>query len=552
MMHGDLGKRICERLAALKSDRSQHEQTWRECFDFTWPLRGEGFNAEANNAASAQTKRAKLVDSTGTDSARILASALMSGLTPANSRWFAITVDGANDEERQWLDMSADVIWQSIHSANFDAEAFESCMDAVAAGWFVLFVDYDTDEQGVPIGLKFEQFPLHTCYLAASKRGGRIDTLYREYRLTAEQALAEFGEDQLSENIRRAAADKPDDRFAFAHAIYPRKGKRPGAVLGRELPFASVHVELVGRRVVRESGYHEQPFAAPRWSRITGSQYAVGPVFDALPDIKQLNELATMELSAADLAVSGMWIAEDDGVLNPRTVKVGPNKIIVANSVDSMKPLTTGADFHVSFSMKSQLQASIRKVLMADQLQPQDGPAMTATEVHVRVGLIRQLLGPIYGRMQAEYLQPLVERCFGLALRAGVLPPMPRTLAGRDYAVTYQSPIARAQKLEDVAAMDRFEATLQAELAVKPDVVDVYDFDKAAAKRGELLGVPADLMRNERQLRALRQARIAQQKREQAQAATAMAAQATVEGKPGAAAAGLVQAQAANAEAMAA
>ena len=102
-----------------------------------------------------------------------------------------------------------------------------------------------------------------------------------------------------------------------------------------------------------------------------------------------------MEKAAQDLAIAGMWIAEDDGVLNPRTVKVGPRRIIVANSVDSMKPLLTGADFNVAFTAEERLQASIRKIMMADQLQPQDGPAMTATEVHVRVALIRQLLGPV-------------------------------------------------------------------------------------------------------------------------------------------------------------
>lgn len=548
----DLGSAIVKRLGQLRSDRSVHETIWRDCFDFTWPIRGEGFNGENNNASNAATKRARLLDSTGTDAARILASALMSGLTPANSRWFAITVDGSTDEERQWLDIAADVIWQSIHGSNFDAEAFEGAMDAVGAGWFVLFVDYDTDAQGQPIGLKFELFPLHTCYVTASKRGGPLDTLYREYQMTAEQAVAEFGDAALSQKLIGIAAKTPDQKVGFAHAIYPRKGKRPNAVLGRELPVASCHVELDNRKVVKESGYHEQPFVAPRWTRITGSQYAVGPVFDALPDIKQLNELVGFELSAADLAVSGMWIAEDDGVLNPRTVKVGPKKIIVANSVDSMKPLTPGSNFDVAFTQKAQLQAAIRKVLMADQLQPQDGPAMTATEVHVRVGLIRQLLGPIYGRMQAEYLQPLVERCFGLALRAGALPPMPQSLGDRDYTVTYQSPLARAQKLEDVAAMDRFENTLAAEAEFVPDILDLYDFDKAGRKRGELLGVPADVLRNERQLKALRAARIAQQKRDQAQAATAMAAQATVDGQPGAAAAGIVQANAANAEALAA
>lgn len=162
--------------------------------------------------------------------------------------------------------------------------------------------------------------------------------------------------------------------------------------------FASFNVEVSGKRIVRESGYHEFPVCVPRWMKIPGGSYGIGPVYDALPDCKELNETKRMEKAAQDLAISGMWIAEDDGVLNPRTVKVGPRRIIVANSTESMKPLLTGADFNVAFTAEERLQASIRKIMMADQLQPQDGPAMTATEVHVRVALIRQLLGPVYGR----------------------------------------------------------------------------------------------------------------------------------------------------------
>ena len=66
-----------------------------------------------------------------------------------------------------------------------------------------------------------------------------------------------------------------------------------------------------------------------------------------------------MEKAAQDLAIAGMWIAQDDGVLNPRTVKVGPRRIIVANSTDSMKPLLTGSDFQVAFTAEERLQASI-------------------------------------------------------------------------------------------------------------------------------------------------------------------------------------------------
>jgi hypothetical protein len=57
-----------------------------------------------------------------------------------------------------------------------------------------------------------------------------------------------------------------------------------------------------------------------------------------------------------------MWIAEDDGVLNPRLVKVEPRRIVVANSVDSMKPLLTGADFNVVFTVEERLWASSAKI----------------------------------------------------------------------------------------------------------------------------------------------------------------------------------------------
>jgi hypothetical protein len=261
------------------------------------------------------------------------------------------------------------------------------------------------------------------------------------------------------------------------------------------MPFASCHLALEAKQLVRESGYQEMPVMVPRWMLIPGSCYATGPVSDALPTIKRLNEMARMALAAAEMAVAGMWIAEDDGVLNPRTVTVGPRRIIVANSVDSMKPRLPGSNFQVSELTLEQMRSQVRKVLMADQLQPQDGPAMTATEVHARVNLIRQLLGPVYGRFQSEYLTPMITRCFGLAYRAGIFGRAPATLAGRHFTVRYISPLARAQKLEEVTAIQQYlSATLQAAQAV-PDVLDNVDFDAANRLGGAALGVPSAVIR---------------------------------------------------------
>jgi hypothetical protein len=522
-MNPDRVNFLLKRHAQRVSERRVHEPTWREAFDYVAPGRGAGIGEDGTfDAGTEQNKRARVLSSVSADAAENLAANLVSGVTPSNSRWFDLDVDGAAEDGKRWLGDAADFIWQNIHSANFDAEVFDAMLDIVSAGWFVLYIDEDREVGGYT----FETWPLSQCYIAASKAGGRVDTIERSYSLTVEQAARKWGANALSEKSRDLLQSKPDTMVEFVHIIEPRPMHVPGAVLARNLPFASVVLEKAAKHPVSESGYHEFPCAVPRWSRLPKSSYATGPVASALSDIRLLNRLRANELSATELAVAGMWIAEDDGVLNPKTIKVGPRKVIVANSVDSMKPLMTGADFKVAFTAEERLERAIRKRLLADQLQPQDGPAMTATEVHVRVALIRQLLGPVFGRMQAEFLQPLIERCFGLAYRAGVLGQAPQSLAGRSFHVKYISPMARSQKLEEVTAIERYGAFVGQQVAAGfATAADLYDVDEATRAVGDGLGVPQRIIPDTRRIQQLREARKADAQQQQEQAQQQMAAQ---------------------------
>lgn len=514
------------RHASLKSLRStQVESTWLECFNFSFPLRGAGLLSTTMSAAQNAAAQARLLDSTAADSANILASNIMAGLTPANALWFALDAGNETDEERRWLDESAELLWENIHMANFDAEAFEACLDIVAAGQFALFVDEDR-ELG---GFTFHQWPLADCYCASTRADGRVDIVHREYSLTAEQAVREFGEGNIPEKVRKAAAREPDATFRFVHAVYPRPNAIPGARFAKNLPVASCHFELESGKPCRESGYHEMPVIVPRWLRLPNSIYAVGPLSAALPDVRTLNTLKRLELDAADIAVSGMWLAVDDGVLNTRSIKVGARKIIVAADKDSFSPLSTGSDFNLSEAMVKALQGSIRKILMADQLVPQDGPQMTAEEVRVRVDMVRKLLGPIYGRLQAEYLKPLVVRCFGIASRAGIFKPAPESLRSRSYSVRYVSPMARAQKLEEVQAIESVFASAAQLVAVVPDIMDNLDATKALQLISEGRGAPNSIMRSAEDVDAIRQAKADGARQAQAEAAQASAQQAGTE-----------------------
>lgn len=524
-------QRLKRRLSDLKGKRAPHEQTWRDCFDHVHPIRGSGFYGYAMTAAEAQNRKANILDTTATDSARILTSALMTGLTPPNSRWFELDVgDQPSDDERTWLDETAEVIFDNIHAGNFDASAFEACTDVVDAGWFVLYIQ--PDPQG---GYLFEQWPLPQCFLSSSRAGGIVDTVYREYRYTIEQCVNEFGIDKVSDSVRdKYNADKLDEMVDLVHAIEPRAVSMVGAKQAKNMAFASWHFETQGQgTVLRMSGYPEFPCAAPRWMLIPDSCYGTGPVSDALPDIKTLNEIRRMQLASLDLSISGMWGAVDDGVLNPQSVTVGPRKIIVVNDKESFFPLNSGVDFNVGFMAEDRLQAQIRKILLADQLQPQEGPAMTATEVQVRVQMIRQLLGPIYGRLQSEYLQPLIERCFGIAWRAsepawasgnqGVFNPPPQSLQNKSFHIRYISPLARAQKMEEVNAIDAWVGPIMEQAAALQDLslLDVVNFEQANRDRATGLGVPSNAVNDDKIIAGKRQVRAQQQAAAQRQAQAA-------------------------------
>lgn len=510
----DNGVRIAKRLAQLKAERSVHEHVWRQCFEYTFPIRADGFQGETLDAQSGLDKRAKLLDATGTDCSIILASALMSGLTPANARWFSLDVDGIDREAKAWLDEASDVLWANIHASNFDAVGFECMVDYTVAGWFAQYIDEDRKRGG----LLFEQWPISQVYAAASIPGGYIDTVYRTYSLTAEQAVAEYSEAKVSDKVRNLAKDKPDTKIEFVHAIEPRhRYRESNGQQAVNMPVASCKVEADTGHTVSESGYHEMPVIVPRWMLIPRSVYAVGKVYDALPDIKELNDLEYLNKSALEMAIAPPLIAEDDGVLNPRTVKIGPRKIVVAASTDSIKPLYDGADVKTGWVAKEQLQAGIRKIMMADQLTPRDGPALTATEVHANLMLLRQLMGPTFGRTQPEYLQRMIERCFGLAYRAGALGQAPESLANSEFHVRYLSPLARAQKLEDVTAMDRFETALLTKSEALPDLLDLYDWDEADRHRSELLGVPQHLIRKPDEVEETRAAKAQAAQKAQAQ-----------------------------------
>jgi hypothetical protein len=248
---------------------------------------------------------------------------------------------------------------------------------------------------------------------------------------------------------------------------------------------------------------------------------------DALADVRTLNQMAYLTLLGAETTITPMLKVVDDGVTNIRNIRMGPRKLLPVADINSIEPLNTGAKLEFGEMKAERLQGSIRKMLLADQLPPADGPVKTAYEWSIRVETMRKILGPMFSRFQSEFLQPLIERTFGITWRANNLSGFtlvgkpPESLVNRNFTVRYLSPLARSQRLEDVSAMDRYEQALGLAAQVDPAILDVYDGEGAMRERADLLGIKSKLIRDERKVTDIREARAKAQAEAQQQAVAA-------------------------------
>jgi len=519
----DLGQNIISTLAELETQRQPLESQWRDCFDLTAPERGQGFYNQTDGYQLDTSKRAELYDSTGTDSVQMFASALTSGLTPSNSKWFQLELEGVSTDvlagaSRIWLQESSEKMFGAFNSSNFHAVLLEFKKDIAIAGMSGLYIDMDSEGK-----LIFEEWPLYNLYVQESQRNRGIDTVYRRMQLTPAQAFNLFG-DNIPESAKHCLETKTklSETDEYVHCIMPREGKTRSseAKLVKNMPFASVYVHVKTKQIVKESGFNEMPVIIPRWSVIPDTSYAIGPFYKVLPDMKSLNEIQRIYLTNLELGISPPLVADDDGVINPNNIKLGPREVMFKSQNGDIRPLYVAGDLSTADVAIVRLQTSIRRQMMADQLAGTGQKYDTAQAIMQKQETMRALFGPLFGRLESEYLRPMLERVFGLMYRAGLLGEPPEELLNMDFKPSFTGPHARAQRMERANVTMNYVQNLMVLAQTDPTVMDAIDLTKTALRYGELTGVEQDLIRTQREIDQLRE-----QRQQQQQAMAAMQAQ---------------------------
>ena len=503
---------IKKRCSKMESQRQTWENHWQEILDYVMPRK-----AEVSFQRSKGEKRTEvLFDSTAVTACTLLAASLQGTLTSPSLPWFSLKLrDQDLNQERDiqvWLENTASRMYDVFNESNFNTEVHELYLDLVSIGTGALFVEESRkgfNEEGVHFNA------LHIKeYFIAENINGKVDTLYRKYKLTARQAVQEFGEDNVGEKVLEAAKEKPDKIFNFIHAVEPTEDyERATGKSATKLPFHSCHVCMEDKMKVRVGGYNEFPYLVPRWSKATGEIFGRSPSYNALPDIKTVNKAVEIGLKAWAKAIDPPLLVQDDGVIG--RVRMTPGGITVVRNDGAIKPLQIGSNWQITDMKENQLRTAIRQAYYSDQLQLQEGPQMTATEVQVRYELMQRLLGPTLGRFQSEFLNPLIERIFGIMLRNDALLERPEMLTEAEIDIEYVGPLARSQRMEEVTAIDRLYELVFGVAQADPSIMDLINHDVAMRARATLLGVPKTILRGQDEVDAIREQRAEQQQMQQ-------------------------------------
>ena len=442
-------------------------------------------------------------------------------VTNAANQWFALrTGDPELDEfqpVKEWLDLAGERM-RGLFAHNggqFYARVFELYADLATFGTGVFYSE-DVIGEGF---LRFSTRSLAESVVAENSNAV-IDTVFRCFDMTARQAVQKFQRNQLGEKVRDAADKTPDRTFPFLHAVLPSDdvgGEGP------RKPVASIYVDVTGQTVVRRGGFDEVPFQVPRWSTAAGETYGRSPAMLALSDIKMLNQMSRSTITAAHLATTPPLIAHDDGMYRPMRLYPGSVNYgaVNADGRPLVQPLVTGTRVDIGLEMEEQRRTAIRESFYFSLMQMVGAPDMTATEVMARQEEKLRLMGPHLGRLQAEFLDPLIDRVFAVMFRNDRLPPPPDELSDRELEVEYVSPLAKAQKAADGQALIRTAESVLPLAQIDPSILDNFDLDEWSRRLAEAWGSPAAIIRGEEQVAELRQQRAEQQ----AQAANLQAAQ---------------------------
>jgi hypothetical protein len=384
---------------------------YEEAYEYTMPQR-ESFYEET----VGERRTDKIFDETAVVGIQEFASRLQAGIVPTYGRWanFEAGTDIPEDQKpavNEALDEITKYVFEILAGSNFNQEVHEAFMDC-AIGTGVMLV-----EEGDALNpIKFTAVPLPKVMLNNGP-DNKVDTIFRKRQIAYGQLMTAYPKAEMSEKMLKAIENNETKKANIVEGVYrlydeanTEKYKYCVACMNEEEIIFEKELDGVG----------SNPYIVFRWNKGSGEVYGRGPVFNSMAAIKTTNLTVELILQNAQMNISGIYTYEDDGVLNPDNINLVPGALIpVAPNSRGLTPLAGAGRFDVAQLILSDMRQNIKKALYMETLGRPEGTPMSATEVSERMADLSRQIGSSFGRLQSEFVTPLLRRVIRILSKQG-------------------------------------------------------------------------------------------------------------------------------------
>lgn len=488
------------RFSQLKKKREPMEDNWKEISKYVIPSRELLFYDDDTESRLAGTN---IFDSYPLYALQLLADGMFGYLVAPSIRWFATRLVDRKlsmaSDVRQWLQEVDDVLYAAFGRSNFYEAMAQFLLDGASIGTACMYIEEDLDEEKISFSTRH---PLEV-YIEQNFNG-QVDTVYRKFKLTARQAKEKFEEDKLSDEVQNALKEAPYKEFDFIHACFPAVDIDDDT--SGDMKYISYYFEENGEDVLRKGGYKTFPYIVWRWRVDSQEVYGRSPAYDALWDIKGLNQMSKTMLEAAQLASKPPLNIPSEMKGKVRNVPGGANYYEDPGRL--VQPMVTGINYPIGMDQVQDKKEAVKQLFKVDfflMLQNAERQ-MTATEIMERQSEKVAVLGATIGKFGTEALSGAIGRTFEIELAAGRIPQGPEGAAGAEMTIEYLGPLAQAQKrLSKSQGIMRSLESLLPIMQYNQEITMMIDWLELAREIMEANGMPEKIIRKKQEVIAIQQ-----------------------------------------------
>jgi hypothetical protein len=425
------------------------------CYYYAVPYRNRFYRPKEQQG---EFKGTRIYDTTAVEATKTFVSKLHDAMTPPQVQWGYLDIDETFDAEedidrnsiQEMLDNYMRKLFVYIHESNFDV-VINECYFDLAIGTSCLVINGFTDEQP----LLFSSVPMDKLAIEEAMTG-RVESWYRYWEdVKINEIQIRWKNAKLTPEMIMMVEDNPDATIQtlYEGVMYMPHRKKP-------------YIYMVGNAecpILCEE-FETNPGIVWRFQKVNSEVFGRGPVMDALPSIISLNELARIELAAANLNTFKPYMGFSDAVFNPHTFKLEPFTVIPIAPIGSggsppLIPLPDSSNPQFSQLTIMDLRNQIKTLLFNDVNPNESIQPETAAAVMIQQQNLAQRIGPLFSRLQQEFLWPVIKRCSFILDKMGLL-PAPK-IKGVKINFRYRSPLALAKGQQDIARFTQYYQLMQ-------------------------------------------------------------------------------------------